>query len=270
MNKGGRGLVAFVFLFVLLLASPGRGDTPNPNMGLEIMKKARGLYGGEDQRSTVTLRLINKGGDERRIVTQRFWKSYGGKDGFDSKTLFFTEYPPDAKGVGFLIWDYSEPGRPDGLWLYLPTLRTTRPLSTRDQNDAFMGSDLTFGDMGQRRLDEDQHVLVKEETLQGVSCYVVESTPKEAGGIYSKKLVWVSKADSTILKIDYYDVKKELLKTQALEWQRVGKALVFKKMEVTNVQTQHKTIYEISDLKIDSGLRDEDFTERVLKTGLRR
>jgi len=236
--------------------------------GTEIMKKAMNLYGGEDQTSTVTLRLINKDGDERKIVTKRYWKNYNGKDGFDSKTIFFTEFPPDAKGVGFLIWDYSKTGKPDGLWLYLPSLRTVRQLSTRDQNDAFMGSDLTFGDMGQRRLDEDEHRLIKEEKFQGELCYLVESLPKEKDGIYGRKLVWVSKKDFRTLKIDYYDVKKELLKRRIFEWQKIGKALVYKKMDVTNVQKQHKTIYEISDLKLDIGLQDRDFKDRALKRGL--
>src|SRR3970040_2161383 len=76
--------------------------------GLDIMKKVDELPQGDDQKSTVTLRLISTQGQERKIATTRYWKNYRGKDGFYSKTLFFTDFPPDVKSTGFLIWDYSQ------------------------------------------------------------------------------------------------------------------------------------------------------------------
>ena len=141
------------------------------------MKKVDELPQGDDQKSTVTLRLISVQGQERKIVTSRYWKTTG-KEGFYSKTLF-TDFPPDVKSTGFLIWDYAQEGKTDGSGYTLP-LRKVSTVSSRDQNDAFMGSDLTFADMGQRRLDEDEHKL-SERSRVTKTCYVVESTPKEAG-----------------------------------------------------------------------------------------
>src|SRR3990172_9607100 len=86
--------------------------------GLDIMKQVDELPQGDDQKSAVTLRLISSQGQERKIVTSRYWKNYRGKDGFYSKTLFFTDFPPDVKSTGFLIWDYAQEGKTDGLWLY--------------------------------------------------------------------------------------------------------------------------------------------------------
>src|SRR3989304_2739870 len=76
--------------------------------GLDIMKKVDELPQGDDQKSTVTLRLISAQGQERKIVTSRYWKNYRGKNGFYSKTLFFTDFPPDVKNTGFLIWDSGD------------------------------------------------------------------------------------------------------------------------------------------------------------------
>jgi hypothetical protein len=76
--------------------------------------------------------------------------------------------------------------------------------------------------------------------------------------------------DFTPVKIDYYDRKGELLKTQAIEWQHPDKVWAWRKAEVKNVQTAHRTLFEISDLKNNVGLSDDDFTERALKTGVRR
>jgi outer membrane lipoprotein-sorting protein len=143
-------------------------------------------------------------------------------------------------------------------------------MTTRDQDDAFMGSDLTFADMGQRRLDEDVHTLLGEGKFNNVPCHVVQSVPKESNSIYSKKVSCISKKDWLTLKIDYYDRKGELLKTHTIEWQEKNGVHIYKQMVVKNVQTGHSTIYTISDLRLDSGLRDDELTERALKTGIRR
>ena len=248
--------------------SPGAAE--EPLTGRDVMKKSRELYLAKDQVSTVTLRKIDKKGDEQRIVTKRYWKAYGGKEGFESKTLFVTEMPPDQRGVGFLIGDYTKAGRPDDLRLYLPSLKQVRRMTTREQDDAFMGSDLTFADLGQRELDEDTHTLLRTEKCPPAECYVVESVPKDKESLYGKKLTWVPTGDFTPVKIDYSDRKGELLKTQAIEWQHPDNVWAWKKAEVKNVQTAHRTLFEISDLKNNVGLSDDDFTERALKTGVRR
>ncbi len=251
-------------------ASGGPGGVAEKPDGLAIVKKSRELYLFKDQIATVTLQLIDKDNSERKIVTRRLWKNYTGQAGLDSKTLFWTEFPPENRGTGFLIWDYTTDGKPDDLWLYLPSLRQSRRMTTRDQDDAFMGSDLTFADMGQRRLDEDAHTLIGEGQFNNTPCYVVQSVPKEKNSIYSKRVSCISKADWLTLKIDYYDRKGDLLKTQTIDWQEKGGFHIYKKMVVNNIQTGHSTIFTISDLKLNNGLKDDELTERALKAGHRR
>lgn len=236
--------------------------------GTGVIRNSQELFQGKDQRSTVTLELINADGSTRKIVTKRLWKDYGGKEGYSAKTVFFTLFPPDSKGVGFLIWDTADPKTKDQLWLYLPSLRQVRKVSVRDQDDAFMGSDLTFADMGQRLIAEDAHTLVGEEEIDGEMHYVVESVPVTES-IYGKKRLWIKKDDFTTTRIDYYDRKQDLLKTQAISWIRDGKLRVYKELDVKNVQTGHRTIYTITDLETDVGLDERDFSERSLKRGYR-
>ena len=244
---------------------------PKELNGTEIIQKSRDLiYEIQDQKNTVNLSLIEKDGTKKKIIATRYWKNYRGKEGFDSKMLLITDFPADSRGISFLIWDYAEEDKIDDLWLYLPALRMVRRISARDQNDAFLGSDLTFGDMGQRRIDEDEHRFLKEENYLGFPTYVVESVPKEKESIYGKKVSWISKEKWTVLKIDYYDRNQKLLKRQTIEWQTLDKLNVWKKTEVTNVQNSHRTIFEVSDLKVNAGLQDGDFTERTLKTGVKK
>lgn len=269
-----------IYLLLALFLAAGNGsvafaeEAPAPSnspTGTEIIKKSRELiYQIGDQKNKVTLHLIEKDGSKKRIEASRFWKNYRAEGGLDSKMLLITDFPPDSRGISFLIWDYSQENKTDDLWLYLPALRMVRRISAQDQNDAFLGSDLTFGDMGQRRLDEDEHKLLREEGYLGTQTYVVESVPREKESIYSKKISWISKDNWTVLKTDYYDRNGKLLKRQTIEWQTLNNFNVWKKTEVTNIQNGHRTIFEVSDLHVNGGLQDEDFTERSLKTGIRK
>jgi len=263
-------LVVFL-LFTAFFSEPFASAQETKLSGEEIIKKSRDLiYKVQDQKNTVNLSLIERDGSVKKIVVTRYWKNYRSTKGIDSKMLLSTEFPPDSRGVSFLIWDYSEKNKPDDLWLYLPALRMVRRISAQDQNDAFLGSDLTFGDMGQRRLDEDTHTFLKEEDYRGTPSYLVESLPREKESLYSKKVSWISKEDWTLLKIDYYDRNKKLLKRQTIDWQTIDDLYVWKQTRVTNVQNGHRTVFEVEDLRVNIGLKDSDFTERSLKTGIRR
>jgi len=269
MCTGGRILV-FALISVPLFCTVSIAQESSLTAD-DIVKKSRALlYKVDDQKSTVTLWLIERDGTMKRIAVSRYWKNYRGKAGLDSKMLLITEFPTDSQGVAFLVWDYAEIDRPDDLRLYLPALKMVRRISGQDLNDAFLGSDLTFADIGQRRLDEDEHVLLREEVYRGQPCYVVQSVPKEKESIYSKKILWISKKDWTKLKIDYYDQGKKLLKRQTLEWQEVDQLRVWKRTNVTNIQNGHRTVFDVSALQINVGLQDEDFTEQALKSGVER
>jgi outer membrane lipoprotein-sorting protein len=238
--------------------------------GEEMIKKSKELlYEIKDQKNKVTLKLIDMNGSVKEIVASRYWKNYHNEKGFSSKTVIFTEAPTDMRGQAILIWDYSAVEKGEDIWIYLPTLRNVRRVLPQQQDEAFMGSDLTFADMGQRLLNEDIHQTLKKESYRGIPCVVVESTPKEKGGLYSKKVTWVSEEDYTIQKIDYYDRNGRLLKRQTIDWNMLKdgekNVYIWKKTDVVNVQNGHKTIFVVSDLKINMALADEDFTERVLQ-----
>jgi len=49
--------------------------------------------------------------------------------------------PFDLKGVGFTYYRYFDPAKQDDSWLYLPSLRRVRRLSTAQRSDALFGQD---------------------------------------------------------------------------------------------------------------------------------
>ena len=242
-------------------------ETPSTE---EIIKYCEYKDPGKDQRTRLTVILIDKEGGERKNIYRRLWKNYYGEKKVVDKMVLYTEFPPDAKGTGFMRWGYtSAAAKPADQWLYLPQLRKIRRVSVRDPGDSFLGSDLSYGDIDERAADADKHSLLRTEEINGKSYYVVESVPKEVKPLYSKKISWYRRADSWAdcvrAKTDYFDLHSALLKTQSLTWQKVDGAWAWDKVIVENVQTRHKSIFGVSDVEIAVGLKDKQFTERNLE-----
>jgi len=240
--------------------------------GNEIVEKCTGKYPGEDQRTKLTIIVRDKDGNERRNVYQRLWKDFKGQNNIADKMVLFTEFPPEAKGNAFMRWAFvPAAGKNADQWIYLPVMRKTRRVSIRDPGDSFLGSDLTYADISPRGLDQDEHKLLKTETRDGGEYYVVESTPKEADPLYSKRVRWFKKdpqwANCVMSAVIYYDGKGEILKKQSLDWQKVQDAWLWKKVEVQNVQTQHSSVFEVDDAEVNVDLAENVFTERSLKKG---
>jgi len=189
--------------------------------------------------------------------------------------VLYTEFPPDARGTGFLRWAFTpEAEKNADQWIYLPVLRKTRRVSIRDPGDSFLGSDLTYADISGRSIDQDKHKLLTVDKKNGKEFYVVESTPKESSPLYSKRVSWFSKEDDldSCVKVGivYYDSRGDELKKQSLSWQKIGGAWLWKKVEVKNVQTRHSSLFEVEKAEVNVGLRDNVFTERALKKGYRK
>jgi len=246
----------------------------NPT-GREIVRVCDNKYPGENQKTQLGITLIDRSGNERKTIYLRLWKDVKGKDEIFDKMVLFTLYPPDAKGAGFMRWSYTrESNKKAEQWIYLPTLRKIRRVSVRDLGDSFLGSDLTYGDISYRQVDDDVHELIRiDRDKQGQEYYVVVSVPNEPDSLYSKKISWYSKTedmDSCLkIRVDYYDRKDALLKRQSLKWQKVSDAWVWEKVLVQNAQTFHKSIFDVSKVKINGGIDDDWFTERRLRKGIK-
>jgi len=243
--------------------------------GRNVVEQCDNKYPGEDQKSQLSITLTDKSENERKTVYLRLWKDMKGVDDIFDKMVLFTMYPPDAKGAGFMRWAYTEgTDKAAEQWIYLPVLRKIRRVSVRDLSDSFLGSDLTYGDISYRSLDADEHRLIRTDQDKNKNEYfVVVSTPNEENPQYSKKISWYSKTpdlkECVKVRVDYFDNKDVFLKRQLLKWQKVNDAWVWSKVFVQNVQTFHKSFFEVEKVKINAGINDEWFTERKLKKGIK-
>lgn len=233
--------------------------------GREIAQKVKDRPDGDTRQSELTMTLINKRGKTR----ERKLTSYSIDVAKDKKTIMFFTYPGDVQGTGFLTWDYDESGKDDDKWLYLPSMKKTRRISgSSAKKDYFMGSDFTYDDMGSRSLDEDTHKLLGEETIDGHKCWKLEYTSKDNRDIFSKKIGWIRQDCLIALKVEYYDRMGKLHRVLKLSnINKVDGFWIAQKLEMTNVQTQHKTILEITNPKFNVPMDESKFTVQTLEKG---
>jgi outer membrane lipoprotein-sorting protein len=257
-----------VLLSALSFPSFVRGEEspPKPTPSAESILKAslKRIYSVKDQTADVSFRVVDEKGTEKKTLFKLYWKNYSGKDNINSKALLVTESPSHDKGQKFLIWEYVEEDKAD-LWLYLPELRQVRRVQPgRHHHEDEPESDLLFEDMHQRRIETDDHLLLPEEEVRGEACYVIENKLK-GKGLYSKTITYISKNDGTIRKIDYFSPEGPLLKTQWIDWQQIDQNFVWKTSQIFNAQTPRKTFVEVTNVKINVNLSDDQFSERALR-----
>jgi hypothetical protein len=241
--------------------------------GKEIFERCNYKYPGEDQQSTLTILLQDKDGNMKKNVYRRLWKDYKGADGIVDKMVLYTEFPPDAEGAGFMRWAYTASSDKNAdQWVYLPVLKKIRRVTVRDPGDSFLGSDLTFADISSRDVAADEHKLVQVLKKDNQDIFAIESVPlNKSTALYNKTVSWFVKDqdwDSCVKRrVDFYDKKGEPLKQQLIKWQQVKNAWVWSEVSVKNVQTGHSSLFQVTDVKINVGLRDDMFTERALSLG---
>jgi hypothetical protein len=148
--------------------------------------------------------------------------------------------PFDLKGVGFTYYRYLDPARQDDSWLYLPSLRRVRRLSTAQRSDALFGQDTDvdsyYGYSGQpawmewKYLGEKEILAVRhaehfpvkwadppadwafEEVWEKIPAYVVEGVSKLPQYAYSKRILYIDKQNFAVPYSDMYDKAGQLWK----------------------------------------------------------
>lgn len=253
-------------------AETAAASATGPVSADEIVRNCENKYAGNDQKSRLTIVNRNKDGSERKNVYVRFLKNYEPNGEVMQKMLLTSEFPPEAKGLTFMRWEYGlTTGKVPEQWLYTPSLRNVRRVSIRDPSESFLGTTLTLGDIAYRAAEQDQHSLLGIERNIDGEFYVVESVPKEPASLYSKVVNYYTKAASwdQCVKVHaiFFDTKGIQLKKQNLHWQQVANAWVWSHVEVENTQNQQVSTFELSDVEINPGLSDELFTERSLRKG---
>ncbi len=219
---------------------------------------------GKTSQSEIEMILVNKRGKKRVRQIKSFTENYGK----DSKSVMFFEKPADVKGTAFLAWEYDDISKEDAKWLYLPALRKVRRISGSSEDDYFMGSDFTYDDMGDRNIDEDTYEFVERSKIEnGHDCRVIKATPTEQKVSGTYKILTIRKDNNVVIKVDYYK-KEKLVKTLTVNSiKKISGIWIAEQMIMDNYEKKHKTIINMSEIKINEPIKKSLFEVSTLSRG---
>lgn len=204
----------------------------------------------KDQNMSIKITLIDKDNKEelRELVMMQ--------KGYDKRLAKFIS-PASQKGIAFL----SLPE--DVMYLYLPAFKKTRRIASHVKNTKFAGTDFTYEDMEAKMYSEKwiPELIKKDDIL-----YTLQLTPKkDVKTDYSKMIMEVRTDNFYPVKIAHFDKGNNLVKVMIREQiEKENGFWISKNYQMEDLKGKHKTKMMIQDVKFDSGLTDETFTERYL------
>jgi outer membrane lipoprotein-sorting protein len=186
------------------------------------------------------------------------------REGVDYRAVVSLREPVEMAGTRFLI--DAQRGKRNRQWAYFPDLDLVRPISGRDQDDPFLGSDITYADLaGGAHLDDLVHELIGQEVVDGEPCYLMEGVPRHRTS-YGKLRGWVRKKDFVTVRAVFYDDAGKALKEARLgDIREVGGGLLAHRIEMRSLTDDSETLLLLSDVKVNQGLDPDMFTEEALR-----
>ena len=192
-----KAIPGFGLLCVLVLcAFPAAADE-----ALALAQRVHDRPNGRDLTTLGRMVLTEKGRAPRirELVTYRIDRSGG-----ETANLIRFLDPEDIAGTGLLSVDKAD-GSTDQ-WLYLPALDRVRRISSDRKGGRFVGSDLYFEDLQERKPSRDRHRLLGRQTENGILCDVLESVPLDPkDSAYVKRISWVDPENAIVQRIDYFE-----------------------------------------------------------------
>jgi hypothetical protein len=231
--------------------------------GLAIMEEQRRINSGyRDEFVLYKMILVNAKGDRSdRSLEMRTLEGHDAGD----KTLLIFRDPPDVRGTTLLIHENRDGD--DDQWLYLPALRRSRRIASSNKSSSFVGSELAYEDLAPNEVTKHEYKYLREETLDGVPVWVIESVPRFKDSGYSRRELFVRKDNHQMARVNCYDRKGQLLKVGRWDgwWKVMDKRWRARSLRIENVQSGKSTILEAVDVKIGNGYSPSEFSTRALE-----
>jgi outer membrane lipoprotein-sorting protein len=239
-------ILSTAFTAIIIAGSILSANAQDANSILKNMDNV--MYAPEDMTGKNTIILINKNGKQETREANIKQK------GTDKRIIRFTT-PASQAGIAVLALPNNI------MYLYLPAFGKERRISASVKNQNFAGTDFSYDDMEAKPYsDKYTPKLTKTEG----NTFVLELTPKGRSD-YSKIIVNINKTNFYPEMMEYYDRGNTKIKVAKYTFKKVGKYWNATEIEMTDLKKNHKTKMQMSDVKYDTGLSDEEFTVRKLK-----
>ena len=256
-----------IFISALILFNP-ISVMSKELTGRQIMELQQKRHMVKNDTASIVLRLIDRKGNEKKRIFKRYGKEF--RNGLKRGLIVFVE-PKDIAGTALLTWEIE--GGKSKQWLYLPRQKRMQRITSHGKKGYFMGTDFTFKDLQPDAIENYKYTILRSEEMDGSDCYVIEAIPatkeKQRDSGYSKRLFWLRKNIYFPVKIEFYDRRGRLLKTQTNQGitNLRGSAWMTKRSLMENHKEKHTTIMRVEKQGIDIPLKDRIFTERFILSG---
>lgn len=229
---------------------------------------------GRDGRTLMRMRLFDRQGrtrDRALIVTSI--KGGAGRPVPTDRTLIRFTAPADIRGTGFLVWD--QPVGDDERFLFLPSLGRVRRIAGSEAQESFVGSDLTYEDIGGRDFEAyDYRLIDADASWKGDDgsthpAYLLESKHKDAAAKFPRVESLVRKDNFVVVGARIFNRRNEPQKIFTVSrLGRTGAYWTVMALSMSDTASRTRTELVVDDAKYDLGLGADDFTRRELERPL--
>jgi hypothetical protein len=247
-------------IFFWSFACPALAAHAQPS-GRELAQLVHDRYVGDDSISQQTMELASAMGQTR---VRQLNISVLEKNGARSTLLRFTS-PADIQGTGFLA---VEDGQGEtAQFLYLPALNRTRRIVAGQKSRSFVNTDFTYEDMERRPVDDSEHSIVGDESLNNVRCWIMESRPKTGtSSQYTLVRSWVAQDMLVPLRVEFFAGGETPIKRYAvLQLENIQDIWTETKVVMEDLPSGHKTTLETTNIQYNTGISDSVFTQQALE-----
>ena len=186
----------------------------------------------------------------------------------NQRTFLEIKAPANVKGTRFLM--IAKDGSIDQR-IYLPSLGKVRRITGETEGtESFLGTDFSYNDLSymEREIGLDTYRMLREETYDGVQCYVIEAVPKDTKSEYAKTDIWVEKDAKRFVKITFYDKKNVLVKVLEMSNYQTSQGIATPMTtKMTTLATNTATVIHIVKMQYNMTIPEKIFSPRYLEQG---
>ncbi len=233
-------------------------------LGLEIFTEADRRESGYGDLQ-VQLRMIlrsNKGREtERRLRIKQLEMEDDG-----DRVIAVFDAPANIRGTALL--SHAHPHTDDDQWLYLPAVKRTKKIASRNKTGSFVGSEFSFEDLTPLEVGKYTYEFLRIEACAAGSCFVVNRFPRDPYSGYSKQTVWLDTVELRMQKIEYTDKRDRLEKRLLLSDYELHAKSFHKAgfMRMENLLTGRSTDLHWQNYEFQTQLEtDRDFSVNALR-----
>ena len=253
-------------LFLAGLAAPVASFAASDGAarGLAIAQESeRRDAGWRDSTVAVTMVLQDRRGQTRERKLRLSMQEKPGNAG--DKTLTVFDSPPDMAGTLFL--SHSVVGADDKLWLYLPSLKRVKRISSANKTGAFFGSEFTYEDISAPEIGKFTYNYTGNKPCGRLTCFVVERYPAYRNSGYRTLVTYFDTSEYRPQRIEYLDRSGKLTKVLTFSGYKrySGRFWRAQTMTMQSKKTGKTTILRYGTYGFGRGLNDAYFSQGNLR-----